>query len=432
MKIFCSGIGGIGVSAYAAFQRAAGHEVSGTDKAESALLTDLRRQGIKVATSQDGSEVPADADLCVFSEAIPGDSPERRRVQELGIRTLSYFQALGECTRDAFVIAVCGTHGKSTTTSMAARVLVDAGFNPSVIVGTKVPEFSNRNFRVGRNDLFVLEACEYRCSFHFLYPDLVLMTTADGDHFDSFADLDDYHQAFTAFLRRLSEGGMCVTHGSDPDCRAILEQWEGFSQGRFVDADTFPTLSLRVPGHHMQENAKLVCGMAQVLEIAQERVVSSLSEFQGTWRRMEEKGEMSSGITVIDDYAHHPREIQATLRAMREKYPGRRLVCVFQPHTHNRTVRFLTDFAQSFSDADFVVVADVYEARREVEGGVKANLPTLVREITRRSSVEAKLGHSLPETEEMLRREVLRPRDLLVCAGAGDITELAERMVRSS
>ncbi len=423
MHIFCSGIGGIGLSAYASLQKAAGHMVAGSDRSDSALLQSLREQGIEIVLTQDGSGIPADCDLLVYSEAIPVDAPERKLARERGIRSISYFQGLGEISKDFFVIAVCGTHGKSSTTAMAARVLIAAGRDPSVVVGTKVRELDGKNFRKGRSDLFLLEACEYRKSFHALSPDIVLMTNVDGDHFDAFKDMEEYHKAFADFLNILPKDGVVITHGQDADAKKIAAE----SGRTFIDADAFPLPQLSTPGEHMKQNARLVLALAEVLEIPQSEAIKSLSGFAGTWRRMEVKGERD-GITIVDDYAHHPKEIRATLAAMREAYPKRRIVCVFQPHTHDRTLKLYDDFLVSFKDADVVIVPAIYDARHDIETAT-VDVPRFVKDIAKGSDTEVMEGHTLPETEKMLRGTILKSGDVLVCMGAGDVTKLAEKMM---
>ncbi len=426
VKIYCSGVGGIGLSAYAALQNAAGHTVLGSDRTESELLDDLRGQGIAVFREQDGSRVTEDLDLFVYSEAIPADAPERRKAAALGIPQQSYFQALGELSRGSFVIAVCGTHGKSSTTAMAARVLLEAGRDPTVVVGTKLRELSGRNWRKGGGNLFLLEACEYRRSFHRLSPDLVLLTNADGDHFDAFSSLEEYQHAFVGFLRLLPEEGSVITHCSDPDCRRIVER-----AGRTaIDADVLPLLPLGIPGRHMQENAQLVLGMAQVLALPEAGARRALMGYQGCWRRMEVCGTLKEGVTVIDDYGHHPKEIRAVLRALRERYPGRRIVCAFQPHTHDRTLKLYQDFTACFPDADDVIVTDVYEARSDIESA-RVDIAQFLSDIARESGVAAVSGHSLTETRALLLDRVLRPNDVLLCIGAGDITTLARSITDS-
>ena len=431
MKIFCSGIGGIGLSAYAALQRTAGHDVAGSDRSDSPLVDDLRSQGISVHLSQDGSGVSHAVELFVYSEAVPADAPERLRALELGIRSLSYFHALGELAAPYDVIAVCGTHGKSSTTAMAARLLVQAGLDPTVVVGTKAAELGGRNWRRGKGKIFLVEACEYRRNFQHLHPLIALLTNVDGDHFDAFKDRVEYQKAFEEFLhvetpRR--DASTIICHGKDPDSRRIAE----LSGRTVVDADGQPLIPLQTPGLHMRQNAQLVLALAGVLKIDLEEAKDILSGFSGTWRRMEVKGVWGDDVVVVDDYAHHPVEIRATLAAMRERCPDRRIVCAFQPHTHDRTIKFYDDFLSAFTDANVVIVPNVFGARRDVDASETVDVDTFVTDMAKGSNVEALNGRSLQETRIMLEREVLKPHDLLVCMGAGDITTLASAMAASS
>ena len=425
MKIYCSGIGGIGLSAYAALQKANGHEVLGSDRSESEILKKLREQGISITLNQDGTFIPEDIDLFVYSEAIPNDAPERRRAEDLKVKMQSYFAALGELSQNDTVIAVCGTHGKSSTVAMAARVLIEAGKDPTVVAGTKLKELSGSNWRKGESDLFLLEACEYRRSFLALHPNIVLMTNVDGDHFDAFDSIEDYREAFVEFLMSVSMNGQVITHMNDADCERVAKE----SRKETLDADTFPLAELSVPGKHMKQNAQLVLGLAQVLAISQEEALKALEGYSGCWRRMEVVGTYDDGVTVIDDYAHHPREIEATLEAMRSTYHNRRLVCVFQPHMHDRTIKLYEDFTKCFRDADLVVLTDVYDARSDVETET-VNMPVFVEDCDRESGVETIYGFDLQRTESMLKGDILQPEDVLLCLGAGDITNLASSMVR--
>jgi UDP-N-acetylmuramate--alanine ligase len=240
VKIFCSGIGGIGLSAYAFHMHARGHEVKGSDREASPVTKALEGAGIGVTTTQDGSGVPDDIDLFVYSEAIPDDAPERRKAKENSVRSLSYFAALGELARGETVIAVCGTHGKSSTTAMIARICIENGLDPSVVVGTKMKELGGLNYRIGRNDLWIVEACEYRSSFLHLSPTTVVMTNVDGDHFDTFDSIEAYHDAFRGFLAKLPQKGSVITHGNDPACATLAKE----SQRKFIDADTEPLIPL--------------------------------------------------------------------------------------------------------------------------------------------------------------------------------------------
>jgi UDP-N-acetylmuramate--alanine ligase len=421
--IYCCGIGGIGLSAYAALQRAAGNVVRGSDRTDSALLGDLRSQGIEVFLNQDGTHVAADVDLFVYSEAIPPDAPERRKATELGIEQCNYFEALGDLSEPYDVIAVCGTHGKSTTAAMAAKVFVDAGLDPTVVVGTKSPDLDGRNWRKGASGVFIVEACEYRNDFRFLSPDTAVLTTVDGDHFDAFGSLEEYRRAFVEFFERLPDGRPVVFHGSDAASGAVVE-----ASGRpGVDADSFPLPRLGVPGEHMRQNARLVVALAKHYGIAENIALRSLEGFRGTWRRMEVKGTRGDGVTVIDDYAHHPVEIRASLQGIREANPGRRIVCVFQPHTHDRTLKLYAEFLPAFRDADLVVIPNVYAARGESDGG-KVDIAAFVADVAKGSDVEVHDGGGLDGTLAWLRGAV-EPNDVVVTMGAGDVTSLAPKIL---
>jgi len=424
--IYCSGIGGIGLSAYAALQHAAGVVVRGSDKSDSALVQDLRGQGIEVFLNQDGTHVTADVDLFVYSEAVPPDAPERKKAVELGIEQQSYFHALGVLSEPYDVIAICGTHGKSSTTAMAAKVFVDAGFDPTVVVGTKSPDLGGRNWRKGKSNLFIVEACEYRRSFHFLSPDTVALTTVDGDHFDAYGSLEEYRAAFVEFLGRLPEGRPIVFHGSDAACGAVVQA--SGHPGVDVDASALPELG--VAGEHMRQNARLVLGLAAQYGIAEDVARESLKGFSGTWRRMETKGTRADGVTVIDDYAHHPAEIRASLQGIREAHPGRRIVCVFQPHTHDRTLKLYKDFLPVFKDANIVVMPNIYAARSESDGG-QVDFAAFIADVAKGSGIEVVDGGGLPGTLEWLRK-ALKPGDVVITMGAGDVASLAPKIVGMS
>lgn len=425
MKIFCSGIGGIGLSAYAALQHASGHTVSGSDRSLSAITADLEQQGLAITDCQDGSGIHPDTDLLVYSEAIPEDSPERVKARALGIRSLSYFQALGELTAQHRLIAVCGSHGKSSTTAMAATVLTGAGRDPSVVVGTKVPQLQGRNWRAGHTDLFLVEACEYRGSFLHLHPSIIVLTNVDWDHVDAYPTPESYAAAFAAFLDRLPANGVVVVHGGDPVCRQLAEA----SGKTIVDADTLPLPKLSIPGAHMQENARLALALALHCGVSEHDALQHLRAFRGTWRRVELLGMAPGGVLVVDDYAHHPREISATLGAVRERFPQRRLVAVFQPHMHDRTIALWREFVLAFRGCDVLLLTDVYEARRE-QTTEKADLRGLSRDIGGGTGIACLYAGTLEQTEAELRK-VLMPGDLLLCMGAGSVTELAHRMVQS-
>lgn len=423
MKIFLSGIGGIGMSAYASHMKQRGHDVSGSDRADSDVLYALTKQGISVSLKQDGSAMPDNIDLFVYSEAIPDSSPERIKAASLNIRQISYFAALGELTAGTDLIAVCGTHGKSSTTAMAARVFMEAGKDPNVVVGTKMSELGGRNWKSGKSDLWIVEACEYRRSFLYLKPKVILVTNADGDHFDAFKNQGDYQKAFAEFISSLPDDGIVIGHGEDSVVRDIVAK----TGKKFIDADSMQLVSMQTPGLHMRKNAQLVLALAKQRGIDPTAATTALEGFAGTWRRMEKKGKTKQGAPVIDDYAHHPVEIKATLAAMKEAHPGKRIVCVFQPHTHDRTMKLWDAFAEAFRDADLVIIPNVYDARPDKDS-VKVNVDDFCALIQQKSDVECLNATSLAETSSLLSG-LVKPNDLVITMGAGDITNLAQEIV---
>lgn len=421
MKIYCSGIGGMGLSAYAALQSASGCDISGSDREHSSITESLESEGISVFNNQDGSHVQEDLDLFVYSEAIPKDAPERLRAMELHIPQKSFFEALGDLSKNYCVIAVCGTHGKTTTTAMAAQMLLENGKDPTVIIGARTPVLNGRNWRKGSSDLFLVEACEYRRNFLHLQPNIILMTNADGDHFDAFTSIEDYQQAFAEFLRKLPSDGTVITHGQDSDCMNIVEQSD--MQECMLNADDIPLPDICVPlcVTYMTDNALLVYKLGEYLGIA--RHALSLRDYKGCERRMEEKGTLENDVLIVDDYAHHPVEIMNTLIALRQKYPNRRIVCAFQPHMHDRTLRFYKEFCEVFKGVCSLVLIDPYDARPDVEKDM-VDMNKFAKD------AGGRYGGSLKKAEVLLRETILQPGDVLVCMGAGDITKLSTSLLQ--
>lgn len=419
MKIFCCGIGGIGVSAYAAHMAARGHTVIGTDRSESLVTEGLQSLGIQLC--KPGDALPENVDVLVYSEAVPSDALERKEAKQKNIRQLSYFQALGELTDHSPLIAICGTHGKSSTTAMAAKMLLDANKDPSVVLGTLAFDLGNKNWRKGEGEWWVAEACEYRRSFLHLSPKIILLTNADGDHFDAFISLEDYVQAFKEFVGKLPNDGVLIFHGNDPVSRDIAKA----TTAKCIDADSYKSPELFVPGKHMRENAALVLALAKELNILANLAEKSVAQYHGSWRRMEYKCQLKEGIDLFDDYAHHPVEIRATLQAFRERFPDRRIVCAYQPHTHERTFTLWKEFTSAFQNADLVLFFDVYDARPHCEGHGAVDMQKFTIEVAQGSKIQTvyagKLLQALPAFQQYCNKG-----DILITMGAGDITNVAQ------
>lgn len=408
------------MSAYAGHMLARGHEVHGSDRQASQITDDLRAQGAVISYDQSGSALPQNLDLLVYSEAIPTDAPERKIARERGVRSLSYFQALGELSRGTRLICVCGSHGKSSTTAMGAKMLMDCGRDPSVVVGTKMNELSGRNWRSGAGDLWIVEACEYRRSFLSLKPKIIVMTNIERDHFDAFPTDEDYDNAYAEFLAKLPDDGIVFYHGSDARSHAVVMK----SGKTAVDVDEIAPPDVGTPGRHMQSNAQLVLALAAHMDINEAKARASLRGYRGSWRRMDHVGTVLGGsVDVIDDYAHHPTEIAATLKALKDAHAGRRLVVAFQPHTHDRTLKLWNEFAHAFTHADEVILLDVYDARpdRESESVV---IDKLAHDIAAMSQTHVTLGGNV-QTAAAAIQKILKPRDVCITMGAGSIGNLS-------
>lgn len=339
-KIYMIGIGGIGMSALAQYYQAQGAAVGGSDREASPTTAMLESKGITVAIGQKGDNVPADTTLVVYSDAVPPENAERARAAELGIRQISYFGGLGEAAEGKRVVAIAGTNGKTTTTAMLGKILIDAGLDPTVIVGSIVSEWGS-NFRLGKSDIFVVEACEYRDHFLVFHPDVLVITNIEWDHTDYFKTLGQLEVAFAE---------------AKSHAKAVIEAAQ-------YAKESVPELLL--PGTFNQDNARAAKAAAKAIapDISDTSVDTSLASFKDTWRRFERKGTLPSGAELIDDYAHHPSAIEKTITAAREKFPNKKIIVFFHPHLYSRTRDLFADFAKALASADEAYILPVYAAR---------------------------------------------------------------------
>lgn len=442
-RVHCIGIGGIGLSGLARFLKARGVRVTGSDAVASTLTSELCSEGIPVHIGHHQDQITKDLDVVIYSYAVLSDDPERHRAKQLNIQQLSYPEAVMLLSKGVNLIAVCGTHGKSTVTSLLGITLAAAGLDPSVIVGTKVPEFGNMNMRAGKGDIFVVEACEYRKAFLLYRPHIAVVLNIEPDHLDYYKTFQNYRQAFLTFVQRLPEQGMLVANFDDPIVKKIVEK----SHARVVSfaclGDAEYTLSkngilrhrrkaigklkLKVPGKHNRMNALAVFACAHALGVSVAVIQKVFRDFCGTWRRLEFLGK-KYGVFFYDDYAHHPTEIRASLQALREKFPKARVRCVFQPHQHYRTKVFLSEFAQSFSDASEVIVPNIYAARECRKERDIVSAEEFVAALSKHHR-HVRFGGGLQKTATLLRAE-LQSNDVLVTMGAGDIGEVAQMLMK--
>lgn len=418
--IYFAGIGGIGMSALAQMMKQRGDTVIGSDIAPSPVTDLLAEKGIKVTFDQTGADVVSGIDVLVYSAALKEDNPERMRARELSIPELTYFEMLGAISREFRTVAVAGTHGKTTTTGMLAKILRDADVSPSAIVGSLMKDFGS-NYLSGDSEVFVVEACEYERHFLELAPEVLVVTNIEFDHSDYYRDLADVQDAFRTFMEKVPAHGTIVTDTEHPHIAPLLS---GLS-ARVVNYMEEPALALLVPGEHNQMNARAAARAAKAVvpALLPLELNRSLGSFHGTWRRFEEKGRSKEGFMVYDDYAHHPTAIKETLRALKAQTTGR-IFIAFHPHLYSRTRDLLDGFARAFEGADEVLIAPIYAAREIDDGSVSSEL------LAARVSAEGVRARatSFEEIERIVREEA-KEGDVVMTMGAGDIYKVADRLI---
>ena len=419
-KVHCVGIGGIGVSALARFMLHAGKEVTGSDRSVTDLITKLEEEGVKFLGDHLAGNITDDIDLVVYSPAITTENPELATAKAKGIKMLSYPEVLGEISKVMFTITVSGTHGKTTTTSMIADVLTEAGLSPTVIVGSIMKKFGS-NFVAGKGSIFVVEACEYRDSFLSLHPDIAVITNIEEDHLDWFKDKQGVLDAFKKFVARVKDGGTIVVNlCKEEEGKVVAEALYRIEDYSLV---TIPE-EVQLMGNHNYENAKAVLVVASLLSVPLETAYKALNNFQGTWRRIEEKGESAEGALLYDDYAHHPTEIRATLSALKGRFPDKKIVAIFQPHLYSRTKLLLNDFGKAFGDASQVFVLPIYAAREEDDGSISS--ADVVKKIAA-ENIPVELCENFDQCVEKIKAET-SDENIVVTLGAGDVYHLHQML----
>ena len=448
IHVYFVGIGGISMSGLAEVLLEAGFTVSGSDRQESTLTKALEDKGIRIFYGQRKSNITPDIDCAVFTSAIHPDNPEYAAVKELSIPSLSRAELLGQMMKNyGMSVAVSGTHGKTTTTAMISEILLHADLDPTLSIGGILKSIGG-NIRVGKSEYFVTEACEYTNSFLSLFPKTGIILNIEEDHLDFFQDLADIRRSFRRFAELIPSDGTLIINGEIPNlseftdglcCRIMTF---GFS----TECDYHPLnitstekggtsftlccpdgrssdFTLCVPGEHNVCNALAALALADSLAIPEETAKRALESFHGTDRRFEYKG-CIGGVTIIDDYAHHPTEITATLKAA-ASYPHKTVWCVFQPHTYSRTKAFMKDFAKALSLADKVVLADIYASRETDTLGISSK--NLLEELTS-LGCECYYFPSFDEIENFLLQNCING-DLLITMGAGDIVKVGEKLL---
>lgn len=454
-QIHMIGIGGVSMSAIALVLQDAGYTVTGSDKNDSDMIKILRDKGISVFIGSN-AELVKNADAVVYTSAINQHDVEFVRAKSLNIPTFERAVFLGMLL-EAYNKTICisGTHGKTTTTSMTAAIFIDAGLDPNVQVGGKFKKLNNLNYLIGNSDYFILESCEYVDSFLNFPHQTATILNIDEDHLDYFSGIDDIKKSFKKFILMLPKDGILVINKDDSNCIDVLTDISDELDEKRVQIYTFslsdPTATiyakniycnvkgfysfditcpktkkvydfyLTVPGIHNVYDALAAITTAYAHGIDFSVMQKSLNEFCGAKRRFELKKELKGNILVYDDYAHHPTEIKATLAAAKQKNNSR-VIAIFQPHTYTRTKELLDDFSTAFFDADICIITDIYAAREIDDGSVSSK--DLVK-LLKQNKVDAMNISSFEDIVKHLK-EILKPGDIVLTIGAGDITKLSD------
>lgn len=456
-RVHFIGIGGISMSGFAEYLHNLGFQVSGSDSHKSKITEHLRGLGIEVFYGQRKGNITSDIEVVVYTAAIRNDNEEFIAVNDMGIPSLNRAELIGQLMLNfEDSIAISGTHGKTTVTSMLSLIFIDGNLDPTISVGGILDAIGG-NMRMGDTDHFIAEACEYTNSFLEFNPHKGVILNIDEDHLDFFKDLDDIRNSFHLFAKKIPKDGQLYINGEIPNYEEITKDLEcevltygisdptystnklttydiaaknirsfnmtGHSFDLYYKGEYLDKIQLHVIGIHNISNSLPAIGLALQAQIPIEIIKNSMMNFKGAERRFEYKGTIG-GVKIVDDYAHHPTEITATLTSARS-YADKTLWCIFQPHTYSRTKRHLKDFAKALSYADKIVLADIYASREKDPGDISSM--DLIREL-KELNKEAYYFPSFDEIESFLLENCING-DLLITMGAGDIVTVGESLL---
>ena len=447
-KLHFVGIGGIGMSGLAEILVDQGFTVTGSDRSANDNTERLEGLGIRIAIGHDAKNVEKDVDVLVYSSAIPPENPEVVAARQRNIPVIRRAEMLAEVMRLKYGIGIAGTHGKTTTTSMVSLILMEGGVDPTVIVGGRLHGLAGSNARMGKGDFIVVEADEYDRSFLSITPTIAVLTTLETDHLDCYRDLEDIKSAFIQFAAKVPFYGFVVLCLDEPALQDIMPKIKkkiityglnGQADLQAVDivhrqnrtrftvlrnGGELGEIELQLPGKHNVQNALAAIAVGLSLDVPFAKVKTGIEKFTGVFRRWEVKAEVQ-GITVVDDYAHHPTEIKATLAGVKAGW-RRRVICVFQPHLYSRTRDFYDEFGRSFFNADVLVVTDVYPAREEPIQGVSGELIANAAKVFGHKQV-----HYVPDKTSVpsFLMDIKQEGDIVITMGAGDIWKFGEQFV---
>ena len=421
-KIHFIGIGGVGVSAIARMARLKGIKVTGSDISTNHMTERIKKIGGKVFIGHKKENLSPNTNMVVYSPAITEDNPELIYAKELNIPAYSYPEILGIISKDMFTIAVSGAHGKTTTTSMIAELLIYGNLDPTVVVGGFLKKQED-NFVLGQSKYFVVEACEYKESFLNLIPNILIILNIDNDHLDYYKNIENIKQAFAKLIKKVPDDGCIIYNGEDKNVLEILKSAK--PKAKQIDFLQEPTkIKLSVFGEHNLKNAKAAMTAAKLIGIKEMTALKILRNYTGTWRRFEFMGETEKGALLYNDYGHHPTEIKVTLKAAKEQYPNSKLIVVFQPHLYSRTKLLLNDFATSFNLTNEVIIADIYAAREKDDHTIHSK--DLVEAINKKTA-NAKYISSFEEIKNYLKKNTGKD-DIILFLGAGDIYKIGDEI----
>jgi UDP-N-acetylmuramate--alanine ligase len=423
-KVHFIGIGGIGVSALAQMALLLDKQVVGSDLSFGPALKKIKKLGGQIFIGHRESNLNKDADIVIYSPAVKNDNSELILARKLNIPAYSYPQALGLISKGKYMLAVSGAHGKTTTTAMLAEIMIAEKKEPTVVIGS----FLNKqkgNFILGKSKYFIVEACEYQESFLNLEPDVLIITNIDNDHLDYYGTIKKIQKAFAKLISKVPRDGFVVCNPNDEKVKSALSMAD--CKAKIVDySKEISNIELLVPGRHNILNAQAALAAVKATGVKEEKALGALKKFSGTWRRFEYKGKTKKGALVYDDYAHHPTEVKATLKTVREKFPDKEITVVFQPHLYSRTKFLLGDFAKSFNQADRAIITDIYAAREKDDGSIHAR--DLAEGISKFNE-RVRYVSSFSEVKEYLKNK-LGKNGVIITMGAGDVYEIGEALIK--
>lgn len=458
-KVHLIGIGGIGMSGIAEYLARQEYVVSGSDMTLSPVTERLGKFNIKIHEGHNSDNLPDDCEVIIYSSAVREDNPEYQEAKRLNKKLVKRAEALGSIVNDKFVIAVSGTHGKTTTTAMIAKILIESKLDPTVFVGGNIDFLDNGSSRIGQSKLAVVEADEYDRSFLHLNSNIIVITNIDEDHLDIYKDIDDIKDNFRKFIQNGKPGLLIIACGDDKNVLDTVKEFKnkklygfkknndyiieniGYGKKSITYSIGGDDIRIKVLGDHNILNSAASYIVAEQFNVEDEKLNTSLETFYGVKRRLELK--YDNGIKVYDDYAHHPAEVKATLNAVKKTNPGR-VITVFQPHLYSRTLDFHKEFGEAFSGTDILILAKIYPAREKEIKGVSSEM--ILKEYRNSVSVHRKesegtngirkekneTGKYIENMDKILDEleKIITEGDVIIFQGAGDITDLCRKFVK--